>query len=195
MSSNKPKSINSLMKYLRDKKGITIWGTNKKSFRNIGYYHGYKGYRFFSNPNNTINYINFRELKAVYDFDMQIKTLFYPFIMFIETAMKNYALECVLCENKSSLFEEIYLTVLNDYKSFTAGSGQYKEAMRKRLSLRNKVYGVLSRDYPDKLIVRHFYETGRPVPIWALFELLSFGEFGEFYSCLNSVTRKKFLSR
>ena len=44
----KTKTVNALMKYLRDKKGIQIEGSSQKQkLRSIGYYHGYKGYRFF----------------------------------------------------------------------------------------------------------------------------------------------------
>ena len=47
----KPKSINSLMAYLRDVKKIDINGTNdKKNLRYMGYFHGYKGYRYHNNP-------------------------------------------------------------------------------------------------------------------------------------------------
>lgn len=43
------KSVNVLMKYLRDKKNISIGGQAQKlKLRQIGYYHGYKGYRFLT---------------------------------------------------------------------------------------------------------------------------------------------------
>ena len=39
----KPKSINALMGYMRDVKGINIKGSNdKKKLRYMGYFHGYK---------------------------------------------------------------------------------------------------------------------------------------------------------
>ena len=70
------KSINALMKYLRDNKNIEINGSaKKKHLRNIGYYHGYKGYRFYSQSNNLLNYSNFNELMSVYQFDMNIKAI------------------------------------------------------------------------------------------------------------------------
>ena len=44
------KSINSLMAHLRDEKLIDIRGSlHKRKLRNLGYYHGYKGYRFIKN--------------------------------------------------------------------------------------------------------------------------------------------------
>lgn len=39
-----PKTLNSLMKHLRES-GIAIGGSSqKRKLKNIGYYHGYKGY-------------------------------------------------------------------------------------------------------------------------------------------------------
>lgn len=56
----KTKTVNALMKYLRDKKGIQIEGSSQKQkLRSIGYYHGYKGYRFFSSPSNHLAYTDF----------------------------------------------------------------------------------------------------------------------------------------
>lgn len=41
------KSINGLMKYLREEHNMRIGGSNdKKRLKNIGYYHGYKWYRY-----------------------------------------------------------------------------------------------------------------------------------------------------
>lgn len=46
MSEQHPKSTDGLMRYLRNKKGIAISGSSqKRKLMNIGYYHGYKGYR------------------------------------------------------------------------------------------------------------------------------------------------------
>ena len=88
----KPKSINALMSYMRDVKKIQISGSiQKKKLRYIGYFHGYKGYRYCNSPSSLLHYSNFNELQAVYNFDMQIKSILYPQIMFLETALKNYA--------------------------------------------------------------------------------------------------------
>lgn len=51
-AKDKPKSIDELMLYLRDVKGINISGhEQKQKLMNMGYYHGYKGYRYIGNPN------------------------------------------------------------------------------------------------------------------------------------------------
>lgn len=87
----KGKTTDGLMRHLRDNNHIDINGSKqKKELLLMGYYHGYKGYRFIRNRTNTISYTQFDEVNAVYMFDIKIKTLFYPLIMTVETAVKNY---------------------------------------------------------------------------------------------------------
>lgn len=188
----KPKSINALMVYMRDVKGLNILGSNdKKKLRYMGYFHGYKGYRYHNNPANTYAFSSFDEVQAIYDFDMAIKTMFYPEIMFLETAFKNYVLEVILDEAKSKRFADIYAKLLTDYKAYPIGSNDYKKAINKRMNLRNKVYSLISRDYGKRFIVNHYYDKDQPLPIWAIFELISLGEFGAFVDCLEQTTGKK----
>lgn len=189
------KSINELMRYLRKEHKITIYGsTHKRKLRNYGYYHCYKGYRFIKKPSHRIPYSHFNEILSIYQFDMDLKSLFYPQIMFIETALKNYVLEKILDYSKTNSLHTIYETVLTNYKCFQINSKSYKRELRKRLELRNKIYSNLTRDYNNKQIVQHFYHKDRPVPIWAVFELMSLGEFGNFLSCA-CINAKKAVSQ
>lgn len=122
---------------------------------------------------------------------MGLKTLFYPRIMFLETAIKNYVLEVIMNEANSCHFNDIYNKVLTDYKSYPIGSSLYNRAQKDRITLRNAVYSVISRDYGKRYIVKHYYEKDQPLPIWAIFELLSLGEFANFINCINVSTNKK----
>lgn len=177
------------MSYLRKTKNIQISGSlQKKKLRYMGYFHGYKGYRYCNTPSSLLPYKTFNEIQAVYDFDMALKTLIYPQIMFLETALKNYALECTIKDCKSKKFADIFANSLTNYKSYKKGSHNYNEAMAKRLKFREHVYSVISRDR-RKSLVSHYYDKDETVPIWAIFELLSLGEFGNFLSCLNSNIR------
>ena len=188
----KVKSTDSLMKYLRDKHNINIQGSShKRKLRNIGYYHGYKGYRFILTPGQKIAFTDFNQVLAVNTFDMDLKSLFYPHIMFIETAVKNYVLEVVLKHGNTECFNDIYENLLTYYKHQTVGSDPYRKALYKKLKLRNQFYNVLTRDYSnDKQVVQHFYHKDKPVPIWAVFEVISLGEFGNFVSCANFNIKK-----
>lgn len=152
---------------------------------------GRKGYRYHNNPANTYAFNSFDEVQAIYDFDMAIKTMFYPEIMFLETTFKNYVLEVILEEAKSKRFADIYAKVLTDYKAYPIGSNEYKKAINKRMNLRNKVYSLISRDYGKRFIVNHYYDKDQPLPIWAIFELISLGEFGTLVDCLELNTAKK----
>ncbi|MBQ3258676.1 MAG: Abi family protein [Clostridia bacterium] len=189
------KSVNALMKYLRDKKNISIGGQAQKlKLRQIGYYHGYKGYRFFNRPQNSLAYTNFNELLSVYAFDMQLKSIMYPMLMQLETALKNFALEAILDECQSEKFTDIFSKVLNHHNDFSHSDKNFNSSLEKELSLRNKIYSNLSRDYKTKLVVQHFYEKDQPVPIWAIFETTSLGEFGTLLQCMNSACARKVAS-
>ena len=202
--SNKPKTINGLMKYLRDKKRLDISGSSqKRKLMNIGYYHGYKGYRYIDKPSNRAPFTKFDELLAVYEFDMQLKTLFYPYVMQIETALKNYVLEVIVDSIKSDSFSDVYSKLLDNYKFFSPtgktfkspqerekAEEKFKRELQKRLDLRNRIYGVQASAFKnDNKIAHHFLSKDKPLPIWGIFELLNLGEFGYFVSCLNKKCR------
>ena len=43
------------------------------------------------------------------------------------------------------------------------------------------------RDYGNnKKTVNHFFDADKSIPIWAIFESLTLGEFGTFFACANS---------
>lgn len=155
----------------------------------MGYYHGYKGYRFIRQSTNRIPYNNFDEIAAVYQFDLNLKALFYPNIMLIETALKNYTLETLIKLGPVD-FEYIFSHLLNDYKKHTVGSQNYTKKMKNRLNLRNKINSAIAYNYSDqKAVIQHFFHTNKPMPLWAIFEVISLGEFGFFLQCLNQTTR------
>lgn len=86
-----------LMEHLRIKHKVEINGsTHRQKLRTFGYYHGYKGYRFIRTSTNKVAFTSFDEVIAFNQFDLELKTLFYPSIMFLETALKNYVLEELL---------------------------------------------------------------------------------------------------
>lgn len=190
MASKRPKTTDGLMRYLRDQKGIAISGSaQKRKLMNMGYYHGYKGYRYIREGSNQVPYRNFNELAAVYEFDAQLKALFYPCVMQIETAMKNYVLEVILESIHSESFIDVYGRLLDNYRMFTAG--KYKKELKRRLELRNRIYRTQTEAFAkNKKIAEHYLNKDVNLPIWAIFELLSLGEFGHFVSCLNTDCRR-----
>ena len=203
--TQKPKTINGLMKYLRDEKGILIEGSSqKKKLKNIGYYHGYKGYRYIRKPGNKIPYKNFNELLAIYDFDSSLKALFYPYVMKIETSLKSRVLETMVASIKSDSFVDAYSKLLDNYKTFSTAGKSFKsmekrqkqeerfiKELKRRLELRNRIYKIQSDAFSNNnQIAAHFLSHDLNMPLWAIFELLTLGEFGHLVSCLNFNCRK-----
>lgn len=173
------------MKHLRDQ-GISIGGSGqKRKLKNIGYYHGYKGFRFVGDSSKRLPINDFSQIASLHAMDMQIKTLFYPYIMTIETALKNYTLEAVLSYAKSEDFDDIYKNCLTAYRGYHPNTGDYKKSWANRLRLRQTVDGLIFREQDKKPFFKHFRDRGRTIPIWAIFEAMTLGEFGNFYACLD----------
>ena len=96
------------MKHLRSC-GVDISGAKqKRQLRNTGYFHGYKGYRFFKDRSRRIPFVSYEEINATIAYDTKMKSLFYDKIMFIETAVKNYALECILDNDHSESIQVMF---------------------------------------------------------------------------------------
>ncbi|MCH4179176.1 MAG: Abi family protein [Megasphaera sp.] len=179
-------TIRQMMLYLRKKHHISIKSTQAHALRNMGYYHGYKGYRFIRSPKRKIPFTTFDELLAINNFDMQLKALLYSRVMFIETALKSYVIEAVLANSHSENLNTIFNHSLTYYKTFTPGSDAYKRFFTKRMTLRGSINNTLKRDYGQhNQIVNHFFNNDREVPIWAIFESMTLGDFGTFFWCCN----------
>jgi abortive infection bacteriophage resistance protein len=189
MSNQKPKTINALMRYLRDEKNIAINGSSQKvKLMNMGYYHGYKGYRFFNKPSNQFSLSDFNQLLSIYEYDAKLKSLFYPQVMLIETALKNYTLEIIIQKTNSAAFQDIYSQLLTNYCDL--GGDARVKAQCKRLKLRDKVHSIQTSAYGNKnQIATHFIDDERSLPIWAIFELMTLGEFGNVIACLRKPYR------
>ena len=189
---DKPKSTNGLMRHLREKCGIAIEGSSqKRQLESYGYYHGYKGYRFFQNSAKRIPFTTFDEVVAVIQYDNQLKALLYPELMFIETALKNRICYEAVTGLKGSTFETVFQERMNDDLS----NNNVQEA---RLKLRNSIYNQLSKQYraekdKDNQMVRHFYNRGQDAPLWVIFEIIYLGETARFFRCLNKSVREDIL--
>lgn len=179
-------SIYQLMKYLRKKHNINVKSNQAQALRNIGYYHGFKGYRFIRKDTNRIAFSSLDEIIALNKYDMQLKTILYPKVMFIENALKSYVIEALLTDSKSESFDDIYNKSIVAYRSHTPGSKAYKDAYTKRMNLKGKINAALVRDYKKRSVVSHFFNNDLTIPVWAIFETLTLGEFGTLFECSNS---------
>ena len=185
------KTTNALMKYLRDTHNISISDSkDKRNLINIGYYHGYKGYRYINNPQNRIDIKDFKEIVSIVNFDSKLKSLLYPQLMQIETISKNIVLQLLVEEYSTDEFNEIYEKGITDYKN--SSPKDYREKMKQRLGVQNSIYSALSRSYNNNnKIVSHFYSKDKHVPIWGIFEIITLGTFADLIKCLEFKARRK----
>lgn len=131
------KSIDGLMRHLRSS-GIAVEGSGqKRQLMNTGYFHGYKGYRFFKTFGNRLPFTTYEEVYAAIQFDSQLKALFYEKMMFIETAVKNIALECILVKAKSENMQDFFERAVCGYKNAptTIDAEAKKKIQKNKLSL------------------------------------------------------------
>ena len=111
------KTTDALMRHLRDS-GIAIQGAKqKKQLINTGYYHGYKGYRFFGHAGRKLPFTSYDEVYATIQYDSDLKALMYGKMMFIETAVKNIALESILVNANSESIQVMYDKVVSGYNN------------------------------------------------------------------------------
>lgn len=139
-------SLQNLTDHLKDKHNLPVQENQFQDLRNIGYYHGYKGYRFIRKANNPIHFTAFAQVVALNNFDLQLKGIFYPNLMFIENALKSLVIEATLSACQSEKLSEIYRLGLTRYKDdFTKGSNNYKKEFKKRMDLEMKISSSLTR--------------------------------------------------
>ena len=185
-------SFQDLVNYLKNTHSIKISKSQERDLRNIGYYHGYKGYRFIRDSANKIAFTDLKEITTLNKFDLDLKSLIYSKIMLIEAALKSYFIESLLDDAQSEEMPVIYSKTVTEYKSYQKGSKSYREAFNKRMNLQMKIDSALIRDYQKgKEIENHFFNNDKIIPVWAVFESLTLGEFGNFFDCVNLATRSR----
>lgn len=188
------KKTNALMRHLREN-GISINGEKqKRQLINTGYFHGYKGYRFFGDSQRKLSFKNYEEVIATIKYDSDLKSLFYGKIMFIETAVKNIALESILVNADSECITDMYEKVVSSYNNAPANATeeQKRKMQQNKLNLQNTIQSNLMHAYKkNNSKITHFYNNigYSDVPIWALFEILTMGDFGYLLSCLTYEVR------
>lgn len=183
------KNTDGLMRHLRSN-GIAISGSiQKRQLINTGYFHGYKGYRFFRNSHNTLPFVSYDEVYATIQYDSALKNLLYGKMMYIETAIKNIVLVSILENAKSENIQDMYDKVVSGYHNtpLCFSVEKKKRLQQNKLNLQNKIQGNLAYAYSkNNSKVTHFYNNigYSGVPIWALFEIMTMGDLGFLLSCL-----------
>ncbi len=189
----KGKTTNGLMRHIRDKHKTNIKGTKQKQeLLNMGYYHGYKALRYIKERKNDQQYSDFEQIKYIYNFDNELKKIFYPTLIKIETSLKNRLID-YLVPNINPSIEYIYSKYLTDYTRFEPTHKKYKKYLKRKLDLRSKIDETIAYHYGKRNpVISHFFHNSKSVPLWAYFEVISFGEFGNFMYCLHKDNKIEF---
>lgn len=188
------KKINALMRHLNHS-GISIQGSKqKRQLINTGYFHGYKGYRFFGNSQRRLPFSSYNEVYATIQYDSELKSLLYGKMMFIETAVKNIALESILINANSESIQDMYDKVVSGYNNAPESSTpeQKRKMQQNKLNLQNSIQSNLAYAYKkNNPKITHFYNNVgySDVPVWALFEIMTMGDLGYLLSCLTYEVR------
>lgn len=192
----KPKTINGLMKHLRTC-GISIKNTKqKRQLINQGYYHGYKGYRFYKDSSHPLPIINYEQINQTIVYDSKLKSLLYGRIMFIETALKNICLDAIINEINSDDIQVMYREVCQSYRNCPENFSQKQkeDAQSNFLKLQSMIHSNITKEYSKKnKKITHFFNniTYSNIPLWSIFEILTMGDFGFLLSNLTLTMRDK----
>ena len=148
MANTDYKSPDALMRHLRDN-GISISGSSQKQqLINTGYFHGYKGYRFFVSSSNRLPFTSYNEINATIQYDTKLKSLLYGKMMFIETALKNIALNTTMSEIDSSSIYDMYDKAISSYKNAPAGTREdiKKKYQNNKLNLQGSIQNAIAHN-------------------------------------------------
>ncbi len=185
------------MRHIRTSHDVDIKGSNdKNTLINMGYYHGYKRYRYIKHTFNKQDYNDFNQIRAINDFDFELKRIFYPLITLVETGLKNRTIDA-LVTNQDPDIETIYKTKLIahlDYEKDSPNkkeSNNYRNGLRDRLEFRRIMDETIGYHYGKNDALSHFVHHSKPIPLWVFFEIITIGQFGHFTKLLSEKWRLK----
>lgn len=173
-----------LNKLINDKKLIikdSSYALDK--LRDIGYFTLIGGYKAPFRDSMTRVYTNrttFEDIYALYEFDNQLRELFFHYLCQIEKKMRSL-ISYAFCEVYGEM-QSAYLSASN-YNQSRANSNGIAKLIQilSRLALSNTDY--------DYLVYQR--KTYQNVPLWVLMNALTFGQLSKMYSFLMPQIRKK----
>lgn len=182
-----------LVQHLK-KTGITV--PDDRQLLHTGYYHGYKGYRFFREYDCRLPFSSYEEIYATITFDTQLKSLFYGKVMYLETALKSIAGEIIIQIMDSSDIRTMYDTVVQSYQNANQGASENRREVlqQRKLNLQSVISRAIQKAYQNRdPKIMHFYTSTkyRGIPLWAVIEILTLGDFAYLLSCLDWKTRDR----
>ena len=164
------------MKHMRSK-GIDISGSaQKRKLYLMGYYHGIKGYRFYNDVQNRIQYSDFGQIQDVVEFDETLKSILYLPLMQLESAIKSIVCDKIIKEVGSCYFSDVFEKGI-------------PKSERNRFKTRDSIYSALTKRYSYSKIIQHYYNHDNVIPLWSIFEELMLGDLSQLIQTLNSTIK------
>lgn len=170
--SKELKNTNSQLKNIKSHGVEKISINDKEILQKKGYFKLYKGYRLIKED----EVLDFELIKELEQLDRSLKSLLYLPILDIETAIKNIILDKISTENNATAY---YTEMLDDPSLRT--SNLTKKDINKRKA---RFYNECSSKY-DKKHVSHYLNKNEEPPLWAYFEILTFGGISNLLKDLN----------
>lgn len=171
---------------------IDIHNVDYVRLLNMGYYHGYKRYRFVkkSNSDGILPITTFEEIVAIYNFDMELKGLFYPIVMLVETALKNRTIDSLVAGFSSGI-EDLLDNQLACYVDYAEDNEKYDKKLVQYNETKQNILDTIDY-YSDKNeVIKHYLDSDYQIPLWAYFEVITLGQFSRFLGCLTKSSREK----
>lgn len=116
--------------------------------------------------------------------------------MFIETALKNICLDVIVNNIHSSDLNDFYKHAVESYNNCppSYNESERKKAQEKMMHLQMRIQGIISKAYTNEApTVTHYYNSPyfNSIPLWAIFEHLTLGDFGVLLDNLTLDLRNK----
>lgn len=179
-------TLSDLQAHMVNHHGLEISAVDQMDLLNMGYYHGYKRYRYVKKMNRDgyLRLTRFEEIRAIYHFDQQLKALFYPLVMQVETALKNRVLAALTTGQDSSLAammsQQLMIAQALDTETRNA-----QQALRCCQALRTTIYDTVTYFRYKHAAIAHYQGDLSRLPLWAYFEVITLGQFSQFLAGLQ----------
>lgn len=160
------------------------------SLKNIGYYKLIKGYNaLFVHRYNTDNNeskhqynknVRFEDIKALYDFDFELRNIIYKRVSSIEIMIKSLVSYEFSKNHGIDHNEYLKAECFNSNQRNSDGIVKLIEKCREVISESSKEGSGSYRRY-----IAYPFEQYKQVPVWSLFMALTFGSVSKFYQFMK----------
>ena len=188
------KTHNQQLTILR-KRGLIVptTGTPKRVLEKENYYNLINGYKelFIAVPATTTTqeqYIagtNFSEIKALYDFDFELRMTLIKRIFRVENNIKS-SIAYIFSKKYG---HDNYLKLEN----FDLNVSPRKKVARIQeiVNLIKGIQGEIAKNVTKHESIKHYMTQHGYVPLWVLVNVLTFGTLGKFFSLMKQVDRQE----